>query len=154
MTLAVNPQSPCVFTKGLTRLDLPVRHGEGKLVPLESAILEQLMSSSLLAWPTWRPRRPTEMVSLPLPVSMLVWELPPKKLAVRTPAAMVSLPAPVAMLVWEWPPKKEALTQLDPTTSLPSPVSIFTWAEPLPMGLPTMLLRPMTTAFLPAGDRP
>jgi len=28
--LSVNPDSPCVFTQGLTRLDLPVRHGEGK----------------------------------------------------------------------------------------------------------------------------
>ncbi len=28
--LAVNTASPCVFTRGLTQLDLPVRHGEGK----------------------------------------------------------------------------------------------------------------------------
>lgn len=28
--LKVNPESPCVFTRGLTRIDLPVRHGEGK----------------------------------------------------------------------------------------------------------------------------
>lgn len=28
--LTVNPASPCVFTSGLTQLDLPVRHGEGK----------------------------------------------------------------------------------------------------------------------------
>ena len=26
VTLAANPDSPCVFTKGVTRLDLPVRH--------------------------------------------------------------------------------------------------------------------------------
>ena len=32
VSLAVDPESPCVFTRGLTRLDLPVRHGEGKLV--------------------------------------------------------------------------------------------------------------------------
>jgi phosphoribosylformylglycinamidine synthase len=30
--LRVNPESPCVFTKGLDRIDLPVRHGEGKFV--------------------------------------------------------------------------------------------------------------------------
>ncbi len=30
--LVVDPDSPCVFTRGLSRLDLPVRHGEGKLV--------------------------------------------------------------------------------------------------------------------------
>jgi phosphoribosylformylglycinamidine synthase I len=29
--LKVNPDSPCIFTRGLSRLELPVRHGEGKL---------------------------------------------------------------------------------------------------------------------------
>ncbi|RME22498.1 MAG: phosphoribosylformylglycinamidine synthase subunit PurQ [Deltaproteobacteria bacterium] len=29
--LGVDPRSPCVFTKGLEMLELPVRHGEGKL---------------------------------------------------------------------------------------------------------------------------
>lgn len=28
--LKFNPTSPCVFTRGLTRMELPVRHGEGK----------------------------------------------------------------------------------------------------------------------------
>ncbi|MBU2498125.1 MAG: phosphoribosylformylglycinamidine synthase subunit PurQ [Proteobacteria bacterium] len=28
--LKFNPASPCVFTRGLTRMELPVRHGEGK----------------------------------------------------------------------------------------------------------------------------
>lgn len=30
VTLAVNPQSPCIYTNGLKKIDLPVRHGEGK----------------------------------------------------------------------------------------------------------------------------
>ena len=30
MNLKVNPESPCVFTKGLSHIELPVRHGEGK----------------------------------------------------------------------------------------------------------------------------
>lgn len=30
--LAVDPESPCVFTRGLERLSLPIRHGEGKIV--------------------------------------------------------------------------------------------------------------------------
>ncbi len=30
VTLKVNPESPCVFTKGLDLLEFPVRHGEGK----------------------------------------------------------------------------------------------------------------------------
>jgi len=28
--LKVDPESPCVFTRGLSRIELPVRHGEGK----------------------------------------------------------------------------------------------------------------------------
>jgi phosphoribosylformylglycinamidine synthase I len=31
--LKVNPSSPCVFTRGIENLYLPVRHGEGKFVP-------------------------------------------------------------------------------------------------------------------------
>jgi len=49
VTLAANPQSPCVFTRGLDRLDLPVRHGEGKLVPMEPAILDQLLATGAVA---------------------------------------------------------------------------------------------------------
>jgi len=45
VTLAVNPQSPCLFTKGVTRLELPVRHGEGKLVVKDPAMLDRLMAS-------------------------------------------------------------------------------------------------------------
>lgn len=30
--LAVNPDSPCLFTQGLSELELPVRHGEGRLL--------------------------------------------------------------------------------------------------------------------------
>ena len=32
VTLAVDKQSPCVFTRGLPRMELPVRHGEGRIV--------------------------------------------------------------------------------------------------------------------------
>ncbi len=35
--LTVDKASPCVFTKGIERLDLPVAHGEGKLVALPGA---------------------------------------------------------------------------------------------------------------------
>ena len=31
VTLMANAASPCIFTRGLDRLELPVRHGEGKL---------------------------------------------------------------------------------------------------------------------------
>ncbi len=46
-TLAVDPACPCVFTKGLTRLYLPVRHGEGRLVVENNAILDRIMAENL-----------------------------------------------------------------------------------------------------------
>jgi phosphoribosylformylglycinamidine synthase I len=30
VSLKMNPQSPCVFTKGISQIELPVRHGEGR----------------------------------------------------------------------------------------------------------------------------
>jgi len=38
--LAVNKQSPCIFTRGLERLQLPVAHAEGKLVALDGALTD------------------------------------------------------------------------------------------------------------------
>jgi phosphoribosylformylglycinamidine synthase len=32
VTLDFDPASPCVWTRGLRRLDLPIRHGEGRMV--------------------------------------------------------------------------------------------------------------------------
>lgn len=46
--LIVNPDSPCIFTHGLTNLYLPVRHGEGKLVA-SPGILSQLEEKKLIA---------------------------------------------------------------------------------------------------------
>ncbi|WP_373500130.1 phosphoribosylformylglycinamidine synthase subunit PurQ [Desulfococcus sp.] len=40
--LRVNPASPCVFTRGMERLYLPVRHGEGKFFA-DGPILERLI---------------------------------------------------------------------------------------------------------------
>lgn len=40
--LAIDPDSPCVFTRGLRRLTLPVRHGEGRLFTLERALLDEI----------------------------------------------------------------------------------------------------------------
>jgi phosphoribosylformylglycinamidine synthase I len=39
--LAINPASPCVFTRGLSAIELPVRHGEGKFYA-EDAVLKRL----------------------------------------------------------------------------------------------------------------
>ncbi|MCP4606161.1 MAG: phosphoribosylformylglycinamidine synthase subunit PurQ [Proteobacteria bacterium] len=41
--LAIDPKSPCVFTQGLTRIALPVRHGEGKIVPADEATKERFL---------------------------------------------------------------------------------------------------------------
>jgi phosphoribosylformylglycinamidine synthase I len=38
VTLKINPDSPCVFTKDLSTIELPIRHGEGKFVADDSVI--------------------------------------------------------------------------------------------------------------------
>jgi phosphoribosylformylglycinamidine synthase len=47
--MAVDPASPCIFTRGLTGLYLPVRHGEGKFVPADEAVLSRLRGERLIA---------------------------------------------------------------------------------------------------------
>jgi len=45
-----NPLSPCVFTKGMDRILLPVRHGEGKFVPKDPATLEELKKNNQIVF--------------------------------------------------------------------------------------------------------
>ncbi|MBN1141044.1 MAG: phosphoribosylformylglycinamidine synthase subunit PurQ [Deltaproteobacteria bacterium] len=45
--LRVDPDSPCIFTRGLQRLYLPVRHGEGKFVAQSGAVLAALEAKRL-----------------------------------------------------------------------------------------------------------
>lgn len=47
--LHVNAASPCIFTRGLDSLYVPVRHGEGKLVPDSDTVLERLRAENLVA---------------------------------------------------------------------------------------------------------
>lgn len=47
--LLPNPDSPCVFTKGLPTLAMPVRHGEGKLIARDAACLRRLEAEHLIA---------------------------------------------------------------------------------------------------------
>ncbi|MDD4952180.1 MAG: phosphoribosylformylglycinamidine synthase subunit PurQ, partial [Desulfovibrionaceae bacterium] len=47
--LRVNPDSNCVFTKGLDALYLPVRHGEGKIIPKDDQTLDKLVKKQLIA---------------------------------------------------------------------------------------------------------
>lgn len=42
VNLKINPESPCVFTRGMSGVYLPVRHGEGKFIPRDDAVLKQL----------------------------------------------------------------------------------------------------------------
>ncbi len=47
--LKVNPDSPSVFTKGMKGVYLPVRHGEGKFIPRDEAVLNELEGRGLIA---------------------------------------------------------------------------------------------------------
>jgi phosphoribosylformylglycinamidine synthase subunit PurQ / glutaminase len=40
--LAVDEESPCVFTRGLGGLSLPVRHGEGRIVAADQTVLKEV----------------------------------------------------------------------------------------------------------------
>ncbi|RMF55508.1 phosphoribosylformylglycinamidine synthase subunit PurQ [Candidatus Woesearchaeota archaeon] len=42
VNLLVNQNTPCVFTKSVERLQLPVRHGEGKFLTLDNVVLQRL----------------------------------------------------------------------------------------------------------------
>ena len=42
ITLKADPDSPCVFTKGIDLLPVPVRHGEGRFVMLDEKSLDEL----------------------------------------------------------------------------------------------------------------
>jgi phosphoribosylformylglycinamidine synthase subunit PurQ / glutaminase len=43
--LTINPASPCVFTRGLDHIQLPVRHGEGKFIA-DDAVLDRLIAGN------------------------------------------------------------------------------------------------------------
>jgi len=47
--LKVNSQAPCIFTKGLKGVYLPVRHGEGKFIPQDGEVLKKLQQENLIA---------------------------------------------------------------------------------------------------------
>ncbi|MFP4213190.1 MAG: phosphoribosylformylglycinamidine synthase subunit PurQ [Desulfohalobiaceae bacterium] len=49
VNLKNNPASRCVFCAGLKELYLPVRHGEGKLIPRDSLLLSRLQEENLIA---------------------------------------------------------------------------------------------------------
>lgn len=52
--LQANPDAPCVFTRGINRIELPIRHGEGKFYT-RSEILSRLLRENLVALRYARP---------------------------------------------------------------------------------------------------
>ncbi len=48
VTLRIESDSPCVFTEGMERIELPVRHGEGKFVALNDTVLRRLERENLV----------------------------------------------------------------------------------------------------------
>lgn len=44
--LKVNPETPCIFARGLKGLYLPIRHGEGKFVPKDEDVLYRLKKAN------------------------------------------------------------------------------------------------------------
>lgn len=49
VTLRFEPESPCVFTRGLVPMPLPIRHGEGKIFTLDRDLLERLEAEGCVA---------------------------------------------------------------------------------------------------------
>ena len=45
MKLRTDPDSPCVWTRGLDTLELPSRHGEGKLLAASEEVAERLVAN-------------------------------------------------------------------------------------------------------------
>ena len=46
--MAGDAKSPCVFTRGIDRIEMPVRHGEGKVVPSSLQLAERLDAEGLV----------------------------------------------------------------------------------------------------------
>ncbi len=47
--LRANPDSPCIFTRGIETIELPIRHGEGKFVALDEETLKRIEEMGLIA---------------------------------------------------------------------------------------------------------
>jgi phosphoribosylformylglycinamidine synthase len=47
--MVADPASVCIWTKGLSTFDLPIAHGEGRLVCADDSVLEQLKANNQIA---------------------------------------------------------------------------------------------------------
>lgn len=50
VTLAAAPANRCVWTRDIQRLEVPIRHGEGKFIPRDDATLEKLRASGQIVF--------------------------------------------------------------------------------------------------------
>ena len=50
VNMAANKKSPCVFTKGVDKIYLPIRHGEGKFIPKDSNFLKNIEKNNLVVF--------------------------------------------------------------------------------------------------------
>ena len=73
VTLEFDPNSPCIWTKGMTRMECPVRHGEGKYVMPTVEDLDRLAANHQLTVryvdPSSPPGEGITDTSLPYPLS-------------------------------------------------------------------------------------
>jgi phosphoribosylformylglycinamidine synthase I len=65
VSLKVNGSSPCIFTKGMETIYLPVRHGEGKFVAQDKDVLTQLKASGQVALYYMDPATGTPTINYP-----------------------------------------------------------------------------------------
>lgn len=49
VTLRIEPHAPCIFTRGVDRLPVPIRHGEGKLFTTDHAWLARIEAEHCVA---------------------------------------------------------------------------------------------------------
>jgi phosphoribosylformylglycinamidine synthase len=47
--LAFDPESPCLWTRGLTTMEVPARHGEGRFLTADARVLERLVAGRQIA---------------------------------------------------------------------------------------------------------
>lgn len=50
VTVKADPESPCVWTRGIGRMDLPARHGEGKFLVRDEGLMQRLRDEHLIAF--------------------------------------------------------------------------------------------------------
>ncbi len=49
LTVSFNGNSPCVWTKGLDEMDVPIRHGEGRFITATEEVLDKIERENLAA---------------------------------------------------------------------------------------------------------